>query len=145
LPSCDSSRVTIINEGTPLHSAENGLWEIFYINISEEDMVSDHPANTDDNVIPKADEEQIAITDGYLEGIVSFQVFMTKVENSDSSESGMEDSSDTDYEEEVLERNSNDPEYFPEESSNPVRKRKCTRVTKRLPPHLQGNQIFFFC
>ncbi|XP_046641592.1 general transcription factor 3C polypeptide 3-like [Daphnia pulicaria] len=136
--SCDSSRVTIINEGTPLHSAENGLWEIFYINISEEDMVSDHPANTDDNVIPKADEEQIAITDGYLEGIVSFEYFMTKVENSDGSESGMEDSSDTDYEEEVLERNSNDPEYFPEESSNPVKKRKCTRVTKRLPQLLQG-------
>jgi hypothetical protein len=70
---------------------------------------------------------------------------MTRVENSDGSTSGMEDSSDTNYEEEALERNSNDPEYFPGESSYPVRKRKCTRVTKRLPAHLQGNQIFFFC
>ncbi|EFX65620.1 hypothetical protein DAPPUDRAFT_333007 [Daphnia pulex] len=65
----------------------------------------------------KADKEQVAITDCYLEGIVSFQDFMTRVENSDGSESGMEDSSDTDDEEKVPERNSNDPEYFPEESS----------------------------
>jgi hypothetical protein len=42
---------------------------------------------------------------------------MTRVENSDGSEYGMEDSSDTDYEEKVSERNSNDPEYFHEESS----------------------------
>ncbi|EFX65628.1 hypothetical protein DAPPUDRAFT_117104 [Daphnia pulex] len=157
--------VTFINEGTPLHLAENGLYEIAYINISEEDMGG--PANTDDADLPKADKEQVAITDCYLEGIVSFQDFMTRVENSDGSESGMEDSSDTDDEEKVPERNSNDPEYFPEESSkvqaqqklkssehkgsgalpkakgnqpptSPVKKRKCTRATKRLPAHLQG-------
>jgi hypothetical protein len=39
--SCDSSGVTFINEGTPLHLAENGLYEIAYINNSEEDMVSE--------------------------------------------------------------------------------------------------------
>jgi hypothetical protein len=214
--SCDSSGVTFINEGTPLHLAENGLYEIAYINISEEDMISelelmesvnndddssrqsfpdhyeveevddDGPANTDDADLLNPDEEQIAITGGYLEGIVSFQDFMTRVENSDGSESGMEDSSDTDDEEEALERNQNDPEYLPEGSSKvqakqklkssehkgsgalipeskgnfaggsstsfsqqppttPVKKRKCTRVTKRLPANLQGNQIFFFC
>ncbi|EFX88282.1 hypothetical protein DAPPUDRAFT_311610 [Daphnia pulex] len=145
------------NEGTPLDLTENGLYKIVYINISEEDMVSefelmesvnnddggsrqsfpDHPANTDDADLPMVDEEQITITDGYLEGL--FQDLITRVENSDGSESDMEDSFDTDYEEEALERNSiNDPEHFPGESSYPVKKRKCTRVTKRLPSHLQG-------
>jgi len=135
--SCDSSGVTFVNEETPLHLAENGLYEIAYINISEEDMVSelelmesvnndddssrqsfpdhfeveevddsddDEAANADDADLPNADEEQIAITNDFLTGKISFQDFITRVENSDDSESGMEDSSDSDNEEKALEK-----------------------------------------
>ena len=149
--SCDSSGVTFINEETPLQLSENGLYEIAYINISEEDMVSEleqlesvndddssmhsfpeqyeieevddsdaEPANAHDadltNVI---DEEQIAITNDFLTGKMSFQDFITRVE--DDSDSGMEDSDDD--EEEELE-NKDDPEYIPEVTSKITTKRK---------------------
>ena len=143
--SCDSSGATFINEESPLQLSENenGLYEIAYINISEEDMISEleqlesvndddssmqsfleqyeieevddsdaEPANAHDadltNVI---DEEQIAITNDFLTGKMSFQDFITRVE--DDSDSGMEDSDD---EEEELE-NKDDPEYIPEVTS----------------------------
>lgn len=147
--SCDSSGVTFINEETPLHLSENGLYEIAYINISEEDMVSElellesvndddssrqsfpehfeveevedsdyaEPGNADDADLTNA--EQIAITNDFLTGKMSFQDFITRVE--DDSESGMEDSDD---EEEALENNEDDPEYFPEGISKAKTKRK---------------------
>jgi hypothetical protein len=150
--SCDSSGVTFINEETPLQLSENGLYEIAYINISEEDMVSEleqlesvndddssmqsfleqygieevydsdaEPANAHDadltNVI---DEEQIAITNDFLTGKMSFQDFITRVE--DDSESGMEDSDDDEEEEEL--ENKDDPEYIPEVTSKITTKRK---------------------
>jgi hypothetical protein len=150
--SCDSSGVTFINEETPLQLSENGLYEIAYINISEEDMVSEleqlesvndddssmqsfpeqyeieevddsdaEPANAHDadltNVI---DEEQIAITNDFLTGKMSFQDFITRVE--DDSESGMEDSDDDEEEEEL--ENKDDPEYIPEVAFKITTKRK---------------------
>jgi hypothetical protein len=152
--SCDSSGVTFINEETPLHLSENGLYEIAYINISEEDMVSElellessnndddssrqsfpehydveevedsddtEPGNTDDADLENADEEQIAITNDFLTGKMSFQDFITRVEYSDDdSESGMEDSDD----EEALENKKTDPEYKPEGISKAKNKRK---------------------
>ncbi len=173
--SCDSSGVTFINEETPLHLAENGLYEIAYINISEEDMVSelelmesvnndddssrqsfpdhfeveevddsddDEAANADDADLPNADEEQIAITNDFLTGKISFQDFITRVENSDDSESGMEDSSDSDNEEKALEKNRKDPEYFPEDISSKVqtkRKLKSSEQKESGAPKLKGN------
>jgi len=174
--SCDSSGVTFINEETPLHLAENGLYEIAYINISEEDMVSelelmesvnndddssrqsfpdhfeveevddsddDEAANADDADLPNADEEQIAITNDFLTGKISFQDFITRVENSDDSESGMEDSSDSDNEEKALEKkNRKDPEYFPEDISSKVqtkRKLKSSEQKESGAPKLKRN------
>ena len=138
--SCDSSGITYVNDETPLN-LEDGIVEISYINISEDAMVSeiellDSATNDDDSsrqsfdnfegesdsgddttdaADMNPDEEQIAITNDFLSGKISFQDFITRVEYSDNSQSTVEDSSDSDAnDEEVLKSNENDPDYFPE-------------------------------
>ncbi len=132
--SCDSSGVTFVNEDTPLN-LEDGLVEISYINISEDVMVSElgllDPITNDDDSSRQSsenfevesdsgddtdvnpDEEQIAITNDFLSGKISFQDFITRVECSEDSQSSVEDSSDVD-DEEMSENKIHDPDYFPQ-------------------------------
>lgn len=137
LASCDSSGVTFIHEDTPLNIEENGLVEISYINISEDVMVSEFDLHSsmiieDDNSRQSSenfevedvddfddldlnvDEEQKTITNDFLEGKISFQEFINKVECSEDAQSSIEELSDESEDESSLNQSSKDPDYLPE-------------------------------
>jgi hypothetical protein len=74
------------------------------------------PGNTDYADLENADEEQIAITNNFLTGKMSFQDFITRVEYSNDLEES--------HDEEALENKKIYPEYFPEGISKAKTKRK---------------------
>lgn len=134
--SCDSSGITYVNEDTRLNLDDNGLVEISYINIPEDVVVTDiglldSVNNEDDSsrqsselcfeiedtidsfeISNHVDVEQVAITNDFLSGKITFKDFISKVECSEEDQSSLEELSDSE-EENILDCRTKDPDFIP--------------------------------
>lgn len=163
--SCDSTGVTVINEDAA--GLEEGLVEVAYINISEAMMldeieaietsavdddgtrqswefealeIEDEGGESDGDVTNVCDdEEQMAVTNDYLTGKISFQDFITRVEGADGTQKHGDERSDEDDHEDPGGSQDDDPDYVPEEEELSKTSRKGKNLKHK--PHIVESPI----